>query len=467
MQLNQVVTALRRFKLLAAAIVVLFTAVGVFAAYSRTPSYKASAILVASPPNAQDSSIAGVQFMLPAVIQQVTTARFRTTVLDSLPAALRSETVAIGATQDQGTGIIHVSASGRDPGILPSVSNAAAKQLIKSKLTPSIKLALLQPAVHASSTTAATRPPIVIASFLLGFIAAVFAALGAGALRSETVQERDLWRRFGLEILGEIPKRSGRASTVMAAFADPGQFEFTEAFHKLVAMLQATGFLGRPRRIAVISSVGGEGKTTVSSGLAYALAFNQPYDVLVVDADLRQPKLHVAFGLDEPEDDGSLEPEAVDVALGNLRVVPALRSDEHPAKVVSRVLPRLLDESEHTTVIVDTPPLLRVPEATLIAHMVEAVILVVEPGRTKVGQLEKTLHDLRRANVQVLGVVLNRVQAVGRSMPYGAFFDSAARNIPPAWTQDLPQAGEMLRQARTLPQLPPARLPGRSEGALG
>lgn len=467
MQLKQVVTALRRFKLLAAAIVVLFTAVGVLAAYSRTPSYKASAILVASPPNAQDSSIAGVQFMLPAVIQQVTTARFRATVLASLPAALRSEAVTIGASQDQGTGIIHVSASGRDAAILPAVSNAAAKQLIKSKLTPSVKLALLQPAVRASSSTAATRLPILVATFLLGLIAAVFAALGAGALRSETVQERDLWRRFGLEVLGEIPKRSGRASTVVAAFADPGQFEFTEAFHKLVATLQATGFLARPRRIAVISSVGGEGKTTVSSGLAYALAFNQPHDVLVVDADLRQPKLHVAFGLDEPEDHGSLEPEPVDADLGNLRVVPALRSDEHPAKVVSRVLPRLLDDSERTTVIVDTPPLLRVPEATLIAHMVEAVILVVEPGRTKVGQLEKTLHDLRRANVQVLGVVLNRVQAVGRSMPYGAFFDSAARNIPAAWTRDVPQAGEMLHQLRERPELPPARLPGRSEEALG
>lgn len=428
MQLHDVISAIRRFKLLAAAILAAFIAGGYAAAYARPAQYKATSILIASPKKGDFNAIAGVQFMLPAVVQQVSTAAFEARTIAAAGVASSPADITVAASQDAGTGIIKVTATGANQADLPAVSAAAARQLIASKLTPSVRLVLLQAASGASSVTAAMRIPILAAATLLGILAAVFGSLGAATLRGKKVQVEGLPDEFDLETVARIPKRRLRSAAIPQTFADPRLHDFSESFYRLVTNLESMGSFRTSRHIAVISAARGDGKTTVAAGLAYALASHLPDEpVLAIDMDLRRPSLHERLGLTRSISVGETV-ETLPTELPNLDVVPAAATGEHPLRLTSRVLPRLLERYDDAFVIVDTPPL-SVPEATLVAHMVGSVVLVLDPGGTQHAELARTMHMLRRANVRVLGTVLNRSAEIGRWRPYTGVYSFGAATL--------------------------------------
>jgi Mrp family chromosome partitioning ATPase len=99
-------------------------------------------------------------------------------------------------------------------------------------------------------------------------------------------------------------------------------------------------------------------------------------------------------------------------------VISAGTTDRHPTEVLYSTLPKLLEAYEGKTVLVDTPPMLGVAESTLIATMTKAVLLVIDGRQTARSDLEQVLDDLRRANVRVLGAVVNRGKAASLSPSY-------------------------------------------------
>ena len=439
MEFKDVLEAVRRFRLLSAAVVLLFLAMGAAAVLLPHPKYKASATLIAEPgPKVPvgDAGVPTIEFMLPSIVQQVGTQAFQEAVLKRDPQIADAPDLSIGATQAAGTGILYVTAMSRNAAVVVNASNAAAKELADHQLSPLVQLQLLDPA-HGVASASRAKAPILAAALVLGLMAAVLTALTANALRRTAVEEGDIESIFGLEVLGEIPKRDTPSPLIANVFASSDFTQLSEAFQKVAANLQTAGILGARREIAIVSCSGEEGKTTIASGLAFALALNGQ-ETLLIDADLRRPTLHSRFGLRRTPGLGDassarLGPGLRQVVRKNLTVIAAGQADQHPTNIITRRLPELLRNdgfSHESVVLVDTPPLAGIPEAILICHFVSCVILVVEPGRTYRSVLERVLHDLRRADVEVVGVVLNRVTRSSGGQHYSPYYDAIADYEP-------------------------------------
>lgn len=184
---------------------------------------------------------------------------------------------------------------------------------------------------------------------------------------------------------------------------------------------------GKPnmRSFLVTSANRGEGKSTISSHLALTVARFKGKKSLIVDADLRQPKLHHIFNV--PREPGLLEClhgkidplEAVkETPIGNLKVIPAGARIESPAHlfegdILSEIFKKI--RFYYDVVIVDSAPVIPVSDPMLIASEVDGVILVVLAGKTPRKVTARARDILLDANANLLGVVVNNLSEV---LPY-------------------------------------------------
>jgi protein-tyrosine kinase len=179
-------------------------------------------------------------------------------------------------------------------------------------------------------------------------------------------------------------------------------------------------------RILVTSSVAGEGKTFVAANLAQSFV-QTDRRVLLVDGDLRAPRLHFHFGT-QPKPGlaeflrGDVdETQVLQVGpVGDLCLIPG----GHPVTNASELLhsdrmKRLLERMSQIFdyVIVDSPPALAVYDASILADVCDGVVFVVRAGHTDFDVAERASAEFRKKNL--LGVVLNRVS---ESDTYGRYY---------------------------------------------
>lgn len=186
---------------------------------------------------------------------------------------------------------------------------------------------------------------------------------------------------------------------------------------------------GRLTTLTVASAASGEGKSTTAANLAASMA-RQGTRVLLVDCDLRRPRQHRIFGI---ENDG---PGFVDVLLGRAGGGNPIRStgvdglslmlrggfDERAAEILGgRQMRELLTalKARYDLVIFDTPPMLVAADAASVAALTDGVLLVVRAGRTPHDAVRRTLHQLHAVGANVIGFVLNDPDAV--SNKYGEY----------------------------------------------
>jgi capsular exopolysaccharide synthesis family protein len=173
---------------------------------------------------------------------------------------------------------------------------------------------------------------------------------------------------------------------------------------------------GQGTSFAMCSSVSGEGKTTLSLGLATAIAQDLPDKrVVVVETDLWRAVLAKDFGLpvspglvDVLLDRQSVASALRPTALDNLSLLLAGKEPASPQRLLrSARMPEIIDtlRRTHDVVIVDTPAVLAHSEVALITKMVEEVIFVVRTGVTPARELGNALAKLQGANIR--GIIVN------------------------------------------------------------
>ena len=170
--------------------------------------------------------------------------------------------------------------------------------------------------------------------------------------------------------------------------------------------------------IGVTSPGQGEGKTSVAANLAICLAMDPNFTALLIDANLRNPQVHQLFGIENRGladfllDQASLVDLLIHPQIDRLVVLPGGGPLQHSVEALTLPKMKALVEEVRTrytsrVVVVDLPPLLHMADVLAIAPMLDAVLLVVEAGRTTEDDISRAL-SLIQGNLPVLGTVLNK-----------------------------------------------------------
>jgi len=195
-----------------------------------------------------------------------------------------------------------------------------------------------------------------------------------------------------------------------------------ESFRTTLASILFAGHDGDRPKVLVITSPGAaEGKTAVTSNLGVALA-EAGHKVLLIDGDLRKPRLHELFGLantlglgDFLQDRQARLEEAIsstvrETKLAGLWVLPAGPKTAAASNLLySPRLPELLKavRQDYDMVLIDTPPMLQMADARLLGRLADAVILIIRAGKTTRDAAQAARDRLSGDGIEVLGTILN------------------------------------------------------------
>ncbi len=194
----------------------------------------------------------------------------------------------------------------------------------------------------------------------------------------------------------------------------------SEAYRTLRTNLDFAG-LDRALKTLVITSAGvSEGKSTTLANLAVVSA-QAGRRVILVDADLRRPSLHKVFGLDNETglttmmmDDAALaSPPLYKTGVEGLSVLTSGPLPPNPAEVMGsrrmeEIIAALTERADQ--VLFDTPPVVAVTDAAVLATKVDGVILVVSAGHTRRDHARTAVQRLQQINARLIGAVLTNVQ---------------------------------------------------------
>ena len=222
----------------------------------------------------------------------------------------------------------------------------------------------------------------------------------------------------------------------LITIADPGS-PASEAYRTLRTNIHFSSLDNPLKALLITSTDPGEGKSTTLANLAVTMA-QAGNRVLVVDCDLRRPSIHRLFGLGNTaglttmmlEAHAKEKPPLQATGVPGLTVLTSGPLPPNPSELLgsrrmSDVLTQLRGEAD--IVLVDTPPIIAVADAAILASKVDGVLLVVQANKTRRELARKAKTALEKANANLLGVVLNNVKMDANIYRYYAEPAGAAR----------------------------------------
>jgi capsular exopolysaccharide synthesis family protein len=266
----------------------------------------------------------------------------------------------------------------------------------------------------------------------------LFAGITAAFLRESMDQTlrspRHLTEAFNLPMLGYVPnffdKKLLKAGDGGSQLISAPQSPYSESFRAIRTAI----LLGIPatnsRSILVTSAIEGEGKTVTVYNLGVAFA-QQGARVLLIDADLRNPQLHRHFGAELSPGLSNCVGEAAsqDVShvvrhstLPTLYMLAAGKQPDLPTELFGTAAFEALlrtSEARYDYLLIDSPPMLPVADASVIAAKVGGIIAVVRSGYTTRALFSALVQSLDRTRTPVLGIVLNDVRPKFLEDAYG------------------------------------------------
>lgn len=288
------------------------------------------------------------------------------------------------------------------------------------------------------------RMRTIIIAFILSLVVGVGLAFLLDFLDDTLKSVDDVDRYIHLPALALIP--AGRSDRLRLRGAEPAapsdmtalalvsdvRSPIAEAYRHLRTSLLLSSAGNPPRTILVTSSQPSEGKTTTAINTAFMLA-QTGAQVLIIDCDLRRPRLHAHFNLSNARGlTNCLSGESDDLdsliqtyALQpNLKLLPSGPVPPNPAELLGsdemrRLLTTLTEKFTH--IIVDSPPAISFTDASILSTFVDGVILVIHGGRSSRAVVRRAKQQLLDVGAHIFGVVLNNVKIESHDYYYAGY----------------------------------------------
>ena len=397
---------------------VLLICVGVAAAFAstRAPRYESTATIALTPAPKTSAGLVSSDNLSALLGTYAQTAK-STLILRRAEQILgRPLPGTIDTGTQAGTGILHISAVAHAPADAAAAAGAVAQAFEESIRNNQVLVATLVDPPSPSTTPIQPRPPLIIGvAVVLGLFAGLAAALAIEQFRTRIETPQDVAEHTHAPVIGRLPRVRALARVDARVIWDlDGEIGLQEAYRGLRTNLE---FLthGRRQVLQITSPEAGQGKSTVVANLGVAFA-QIGVETIVVDADLRRPRQHLIFGLDNRaglstllalgRTDAVLQPTRYE----NLRVLTSGPVPPDPTEMLHVRLSGIVDalREQHALVLMDTPPLLPVSDARLVAPHVDGVLLVISAGTQRPTVLDAALERLQLVGTTLTGLVLNK-----------------------------------------------------------
>lgn len=429
--------AVRKFWIVIVAATIL-GAVGSYAvSASAVPTYDARATILFS--LSQGSSASDLnqgssytQGQMLSFAQLATSSMVLDRVIDDLDLDLTARELArqVAVTIPDGTSILEVQMTSSSPEVAANVANSVATQLsivvdevvASGQSGPAIAATLIDDAVVPTVQSAPNKTRDTALGAMAGFFLAVLLAFLWAIIDTRIPNEAAMAGVTDTPVLGTISRiRRMRTSSALPVLHEP-LGRTSEELRRIRSALAFVRVEGELRVLLIGSANPGEGKSTFSTNFALTLA-GLGNRVLLIDADLRRPRLADYFGIegavgltDVLVGKRALQEARVERVGTGLDVLPAGAWAPNPAELLTSAAMRTLvgeDTREYDYVVIDGPPTLSVADANLMAPMADGVVLVVDASRTRRAAVRHAVNSLNNSGARLVGVVLNKVR--GRS----------------------------------------------------
>jgi tyrosine-protein kinase len=421
-------------------------------ALSRPKQYESTAVLALTPDLTSNAGVLSAD-NLDALMRtyavtakaSVTRARAEALLGKPLPGPVATSVAS-------GTGILRIGVRAPRPAEAAAAANAAAQAFRESIASNELlNASVITPAEPAASPIA-PRPPLIIGSALVvGFFCGLLLVLALESVRRRVSTAADVAELTNVSVVGRLPReRSLARRSGVTAWDLDGAHPLKEEYRALRTTLEV--MLGADLRcLQVTSSQHGEGTSIVTASLGIAFA-QIGMQTVIVDANLRRPSQHRIFGLENDVGLSSMltssqRPKLTQTHQERLWVMTSGPPLSDPSELLHTRFRDVVDQLRDVDalILIDTPPLLPVSDARLIAAAVDGVLIVVEAGRQTPSALAGALAKLELVDARLLGVILNGTEPDAAATRYdtggGVAPAGAGRPLPPDPSGPLPSHG--------------------------
>ncbi len=293
---------------------------------------------------------------------------------------------------------------------------------------------IVDPAVVPSEPVKPKKTLIVLIAGLLALFAGVGLTLLLDALNNTFKSTEEIEGKLNIPVLGILPLLKNKERSEIAHMFQEGQNKpFCEAIRTIRTGVVLSAMDNAHKVIVITSSIPGEGKSTVSANLAFALG--QVEKVLLIDADLRRPTL--AKNFDFPVGTPGLANLIANTAkledclreVNGISMLCAGTVPPNPLELLSsQRFAKAMEylKSKYDRIIIDSPPTQAVSDAMVLSTFANALIYVIKSDSTAIPLVEKGVGQLLQNNAPVTGIVLNQVdvkKAQKYGYSYGGYYD--------------------------------------------
>ncbi len=302
--------------------------------------------------------------------------------------------------------------------------DALMKKMKEQSVTEEIRTVNVWVVEKAEKPTSPVKPRKSL-NILLGIIVGMFGGVGLAFFidyLDNTIKSPDeVEARLGVPLLGVVPLLEGKEESIEEIILKEPQSIYAESYKTIRTAILLSSASKPPQNIHITSMGPSEGKTVTSVNLATTIA-RSGYSVLLVDSDLRRPRIHSIFRLNNLSGLSTyLAGATSDIEtvfkrpLTNLSVIPSGPVPPNPSELLSsqrmHELMRILNE-KFDVIVWDSPPLMTVTDSLILSKILDGTILVIKAGKTTYEMVGRGLRVLQgthesESGSRVLGVLLN------------------------------------------------------------